>query len=262
MQVQNKYVRYRREVEATRGNEEKADPIKPATQSLPPPAETLPPVTLPKPPLAEIEKPKPITDQPLPGGGVRKLDYKGPLSARELDRVERLYSLYKEAESKSQVNWKVLAGVHYRESALGLNPKARGNEFQFDGANKGRATGNLLLDAIEAGKLLQEKASSGLYSAKAKKFLVPPTDRLRAHQTDEENVRTAVFLYNGPVYRKKAAPGAPPYDRSPYVLNQLDNQHRNMDLYLGNNANPRWAADRRLGVIPFVRELGKAFVEE
>ena len=259
MQVQNKYIRYREEVAKTRGGkidepprENAKTPTKLPTSSTPAPIKSM---------LPTIEKNKAPTQIPLAGGGARRLDYSGPLSDKLLDRLQQLYPLYKQAERKTQVNWKILAGIHYRESRLGLDPGAKGNELQFYGDLKKRATGDLGKDLVEAGKILQEKAAKGFYSSKAKKWLVPRVSPLREDQSDGENVRTAVFLYNGPIYRTRAAPGAPAYDRSPYVLNRLDSEHWDMDLYRGKNAKSVWGIDHRLGVIPFVRELEKAFPE-
>jgi len=249
MEVKNKYVRCREETGL--GPAENPPKKVEATSAKEARASALP----------ALEKNKAPTHIALPGGAARRLDYQGPLSERELDRVQQLYPVYKQAEEKTQVNWKVLAGIHYRESSLGLDPQAKGNEFQFDGDLKNKANGDLLHDLVEAGNTLQTKAMNGLYSAKSKKFLVSPTDPLRPQESDGENVRTAAFLYNGPVYRTRAAAGAAAYDRSPYVLNRLDKSHWDMGLYRGKNAKPVWGTDRRLGVIPFARELEKAFME-
>ncbi len=197
--------------------------------------------------LKKIEKPQEIKLRAFAGGGIRNLKYQGSLSEKQLDRIEELYPFYKQAEKMTQVNWKILAGIHYRESSHGLDPKAKGNQFQFDGDLKSKATGNLLSDLIQTGKILQSKA-------KAAKM-----NPLFPNQFHTENVAQALFGYNGKIYRRFVSSNQPSYDRSPYVLNQIDSKHIEMPIYLGKNAHPQWSIDHRLGVITFANELEKAF---
>lgn len=197
--------------------------------------------------LKKIEKPQEIKLRAFAGGGIRNLKYLGTLSEKQLDRVEEFYPFYKQAEKVTQVNWKILAGIHYRESSLGLDPKAKGNQFQFDGDLKSKATGNLLSDLIQTGKILQSKA-------KAAKM-----NPLSPDQFHTENVAQALFGYNGKIYRQFVSPNQTSYDRSPYVLNRIDSKHLEMPIYLGKNTHPQWSIDHRLGVITFANELEKAF---
>lgn len=190
-------------------------------------------------PLAQIEQRVPENVRLLPGGGSRRLDYQGLLSKKELDLIEKKYPVYKEAESKTGVHWKILAAVHYRESSLGQNRGARGNEFQFDGNYKHLASGDFLKDAIYAGRILQEKNSQ------------TQKKPLSQNEFAGERVKEALFRYNGRIYKEA--------ERSPYVMNQFDEDHQNMRIYLGRNANPRWGVDHRLGAYTVIRELHKAF---
>ncbi len=191
-------------------------------------------------PLFQLEKRIPENYRPLPGGGFRRLDYEGLLGKKDLNRIEKNYPLYKEAESKTGVNWKVLAAVHYRESSLGKDPFAKGNEFQFDGVYKKRASGNLLHDAITAGQILQEK------NHRAKK------SPLLADEFAGEKVKEALFRYNGTLYRSS--------EKSPYVMNQFDEKHSDMKIFRGKGVRPRWGNDSRLGSYTVIRELTRAFV--
>jgi lysozyme family protein len=185
----------------------------------------------------------------MPGGVWRNLDYSGPLTKEEVDQVQRNYPLYKEAEGITGVNWKVIAAVHYRESDLGMNKAAQGNEFQFSGSLKKRATGDLLHDALETGNILQEKALRG--------GIWP----LLPDQSDGEGVRIALFQYNGTGYRKLRTPGAPIYDQSPYVMNQIDDQHRDMKKYRFDHEPIPTGTDKQMGAVPFIREMAKAFFD-
>lgn len=197
--------------------------------------------------LKKIEKSQEIKLRLFAGGGIRNLKYTGALSENQIDRIEKLYPFYKQAEKLTQVNWKILAGIHYRESSLGLDPKAKNNQFQFDGDLKSKATGNLLSDLIQTGKILQSKA---------KEAKMPP---LLSDQFNTENVAQAVFSYNGKIYKHFASPDRPSYDRSPYLLNRIDSKHFDMPIYLGKKARLHWSVDHRLGVITFANELEKAF---
>jgi hypothetical protein len=213
-----------------------------------PPAPSLDPSSPTESPLHQVERSRDLNLIPLPGGGWRNLEYKGPLE-NYLERIEQNYPLYREAERRTGVNWKILAAVHYRESDLGMNKAARGNEFQFSGSYRKRATGDLLHDAVEAGNILQEKALRG--------GIWP----LLPDQSDGEGVRIALFRYNGTGYRRLRAPGAPVYDRSPYVMNQIDDRHRDMRKYRFDHEPHPSGVDRQWGAVFFIRELAKAFVD-
>ncbi len=189
--------------------------------------------------LSEIEKTNTETYRLLPGGGSRQLDYQGLLSQKDLDRIEKNYPIYKEAEKKTGINWKLLAAVHYRESSLGQNPRAKGNEYQFSGANKNRVSGNLLEDTITAGKILQEKVKEAHMSP------------LEGDEFAGHKVQTALLGYNGRIYKSP--------EHSPYVMNQFDEEHQNMKIFLGKDAKPTWSMDHRLGAYTVIRELTKAF---
>lgn len=234
---QNRYVKEREEREATRMHSIPQGEVvvskTPSEGSKKP--ETSNPVS-----LQPVEKKQADHLNPLPGGGFRRLDYEGILSRKDLNLIEKNYPIYKEAERKTGINWKVLAAVHYRESSLGKNSLAKGNEFQFDGDYKKLATGHLLKDAITAGKILQEKNS---HTQKTP---------LLGDEFAGEKVKEAMFRYNGRVYKQS--------DHSPYVMNQFDDQHHNMKLFLGRDATPKWGTDRRLGAYTVIRELTRAFV--
>lgn len=192
--------------------------------------------------LAQIEKRIPENRRLLPDGGARRLDYQGLLSQKELDLIEKNYPVYKEAENRTGVNWKILAAIHYRESSLGRNSSssAKGNEFQFDGKYKRLASGNFLKDTVTAGKILQEKNSQTQKTP------------LSENEFAGGKVQEALFRYNGRVYKQA--------ERSPYVMNQFDENHQNMRIYLGPNTNPRWGVDHRLGAYTVIRELHRAFI--
>ncbi len=189
--------------------------------------------------LSHLEKRSEEIYRPLPGGGGRNLNYKGLLSQKELDRVEKNYPVYKAAEMKTGINWKILAAVHYRESSLGKNTGAKGNEYQFDGAYKSRATGKFYEDTITAGKILQEKVKIAKLSP------------LLGDEFAGPKVQRALLGYNGLIYKTP--------EHSPYVMNQFDETHQNMKIYLGPNANPRWGVDHRLGAYTVIKELTRAF---
>lgn len=196
-----------------------------------------------RPPIAalpKVEQRSPDTLRPLPGGGSRRLQYQGLLSAKQLDQVEKNYPVYKAAEDKTGVNWKIIAALHYRESSLGLDPNAKGNEFQFDGANRKFATGDFQKDAIHAGKIIQEKLrKAGLEALSEGGFA-------------GEKVQEALFRYNGTLYKEA--------EKSPYVMNQFDETHENMRIFRGKNVLPAWGVDRRLGAYTVIRELTRAFI--
>ncbi|GEM_PF-3285309 len=201
---------------------------------------------LPPPSLPSLEKPKTPSYQILTGGLLRDLNYKGEIRKADLDRIQKNYPAYKEAEVKTGVNWKILAAIHFRESSLGRT--AKNNPFQFHGSLEKLATGNLLQDAISSGEILQKKSQ-----VMSKKPGLVRTAPLKPDQVDGNNVRKAIFLYNGPIYKTP--------ENSPYVMNGLDEEHRNMKIYLGKESNPRWGMDQRLGVLAYARELGKVFGE-
>lgn len=229
---ENRYVRERNERRIYR--EEKIVESHPVITENPKP-ESIPESVLPK-----IEQRHPENVRLLPGGGSRRLQYKGLLSEKELNQVEKNYPIYLAAQKKTGVNWKVIAAIHYRESSLGLNPKGKGNEFQFDGVYKKLATGNLQKDAITAGKILQEKV--------AQAGLDPLTENLFAG----EKVQEALFRYNGTLYKQA--------EKSPYVMNQFDTGHEDMKIFRGANVSPRWGVDARLGAYTVIRELTRAFI--
>lgn len=228
---ENRYVRERNERKIY--PEEKIVEKHPAVSEIPK-TESVPVGALPK-----IEQRCPENLRLLPGGGSRRLQYEGLLSGKELNQVEKNYPIYLEAQKQTGVNWKILAAIHYRESSLGLNPNAKGNEFQFDGAYKKLATGHLLKDAITAGKILQEKV------AQAK--LEPLSEGAFAG----EKVQEALFRYNGTLYKQA--------EKSPYVMNQFDEAHESMKIFRGANVTPRWGVDARLGAYTVIRELTRAF---
>jgi len=231
---ENRYVRERNERKTPVSREGAAEA---ATEPSAPPQEAAP--LLPPPALPQLEKRQAERFRPLPGGGSRRLEYQGLLNARELDRVERNYPVYKEAEQRTGVNWKILAAIHYRESSLGQDPRARGNEFQFDGSYRKLATGDLLRDAITAGRILQEKNRQAGNPPLSEGGFAGP------------KVQEALFRYNGTLYRRAEA--------SPYVMNQFDEAHSGMALYRGKNAQPSWGRDARLGAYTVIRELTRAF---
>ncbi len=189
--------------------------------------------------LSQLEKRNEEIYRPLPGGGARRLDYEGLLSQKELDRIEKNYPVYKEAEIKTGINWKILAAVHYRESSLGKNALAKGNEYQFDGGYKSRTTGKFYEDTLTAGKILQEKV---------KEAKLPS---LVGDEFAGDKVQRALLGYNGLIYKTP--------ENSPYVMNQFDEAHQDMKIYRGAHANPRWGVEHRLGAYTVIRELTRAF---
>ena len=229
---ENRYVRERNErrVYQEEKSVRKEEVIKESPKVERPPVAALP----------KVEQRTPDTLRLLPGGGSRRLQYQGLLSAKQLDQVEKNYPVYKAAEDKTGVNWKIIAALHYRESSLGLDPNAKGNEFQFDGAYKKFATGNFQKDAIRAGKIIQEKVrEAGLEALSDSAFA-------------GEKVQEALFRYNGTLYNQA--------EKSPYVMNQFDETHEDMRIFRGKNASPRWGVDRRLGAYTVIRELTRAFI--
>lgn len=247
----NKYVQDRRE-RAKAKEAQKNEEVKNPSPQKPRLGEVYPmPRWAGRPPLQGIEKKNGVTQSPLPGGGWWDLSYEGPLKEKELEAVEKNYPIYKEAERRTGVNWKIIAAVHYRESDFGLNKKAKGNEFQFDGVYKKLASGDLLKDAVSAGKILQEKIQIEGWVKKTKVFL-DRMDRLTPHQTDGENVRQALFRYNGTIYKTP--------ENSPYVMNQLDEGHQGMSNKYVKPGSAR-VTDPQMGALLVIRELGKVFVD-
>ncbi|MBF0493449.1 MAG: hypothetical protein HQM15_11820 [Deltaproteobacteria bacterium] len=197
-------------------------------------------------PLAGVEQCVPQKLQGLMGNTFRNLDYQGLLQSKDLDLIQKNYPAYKQAEQKTDVNWRVLAAIHLRETNLSQAAGTKHNPFQFDGIYKSKISGNLLQDAITAGNILQTKTQveNAHYGLKA-------VDPLRAEQMDGENLRQAIFRYNGPIY------GSP--EKSPYVMNAWDEEHQAMPIYRGKAAVPHWGVDHRLGVMTTIRELNRAF---
>ncbi len=246
MNITNRYIRERQERAHSYELAQKLLKTPAKTELLSTPSESVPLVS---PELKKMEQILPKTFQPLMGGkAVRNLEYKGLLSNNELDRIQKNYPAYKEAEQKADVNWRVLAAIHYRETNLSQHPLTKGNPFQFDGVYKSKVTGDLFKDAVTAGKILQAKTQ--IQSARYGLEKVAP---LQASQTEGENLRQAVFRYNGPIY------GSP--EKSPYVMNGLDEKHQGMLIYRGRDVNPRWGVDHRPGIMALVKDLEVAFPE-
>lgn len=186
---------------------------------------------------------KTADDKPIyiANGVVQRMDYAGKLSQRELAKIIANYPVYKLAADAAGVPWQMVAALHYRESSLSPERRGHGGPFQFDPPlNRGEEEFDV--GAFFAAKRLQQISRLRLYP----------------NSTDEAVIKDAFYGWNGRGYGS--------FDRSPYVMNFFDAEHRNMRIHgtiLNSNTGERFRVDRQdanLGAYTVFTELKKAFL--
>jgi hypothetical protein len=171
-------------------------------------------------------------------GLVQRMDYAGKLSQRELAKISENYPVYKLAADAAGIPWQMLAAIHYRESSLSTARREHGGPFQFDPPlNQGEEEFDV--GAFFAAKRLQQISRFRLYPS----------------STDETVIKDSFYGWNGRAYGS--------FDRSPYVMNFFDDQHRNMRIHgtILNNLGERIRVDRsdsNLGAYTVFIELKNA----
>lgn len=149
------------------------------------------------------------------------------LPADLAQKIKQNQPTYEQAAQATNVPWQLLAAIHYRETGLSANGP---NLFQITGY---AGAGDFLSQATAAGNFLQKIISGNL-----------PNHRQPLTQAgnDPEEIKDTLFSYNGraQVYADQAAslgfnPQTQPYEGSPYVMNNYDAVHKNMQIITHDN---------------------------
>lgn len=155
------------------------------------------------------------------------------LTPTQLAEVKRNKGILENIEAKTQVPWKAMAGIWYREnSCCVVSPTREGGPFQFDPPPSDadlrrmlRKYSTLSPQEIEAcvANGIQEFESGGMLAAC---FLQDKMERTHGRrlstQSSDEDIKQALFLYNGTGYGTA--------DKSPYVMNGYDDAHIGMRI--------------------------------
>lgn len=160
------------------------------------------------------------------------------LSPGDQAKIQQNQSTYEQAAQQTNVPWQLIAAIHYRETALSTTEP---NLFQITGYS---GPNDFLSQAVAAGNFIQNIVSGNL-----------PNHRQPLQQTgtDAEEIKDTLYSYNGraQVYAQQAArlgfdATTQPYEGSPYVMNNYDAVHAQMQIITHDNGGLD-GVDTRLG---------------
>lgn len=150
------------------------------------------------------------------------------LKSEEVKKIQSVKPIFLDVQKATGVPWQAVAAVWYRESFSVASPKTLGGPFQFDPP----------LPKAHIASILRR--FSKLTSTEIEKFAVRGVDdfetgayccaawlRLKCKPvitpgSPDEVIADAFFGYNGRAYAS--------YSKSPYVMNNYDEEHKNMRL--------------------------------
>lgn len=145
------------------------------------------------------------------------------LSADEVKALKQNQSVYEQAAEKTKVPWQLLAAIHYRETDFSTT---NSNMYQITGYS---GPSDFLSQTIAAGNFLQNSS----VPANLTNHRAP----LQQSGNDTEEIKDTLYSYNGraAVYAQQAAqlgfnPATQPYEGSPYVMNEFDAIHKDMQI--------------------------------
>jgi len=184
------------------------------------------------------------------------------LSEQEIATVRtQQYTFYRPAASKTNVPWRALAAIHFRENNLSLKqPTTPGGVLQFDPVPGKSALENLLklysnLTPQEQVECAIKNVSDLMSSFIIAGCILKRNCRFKLIATSpDEQVLDAFYGYNGRV-------GKSPYD-SAYCVNGLDAQHNNL-VIIGSEPNghggrtPIRVVDHRPGAFVVFQQLAE-----
>jgi hypothetical protein len=185
------------------------------------------------------------------------------LTKDELDKIKAKINDLQYAEQVTGVDWRLLAGIWYRENSLNVTPPSRvGGVWQFDPPLSSTRIQALLnkysiLSATDKQLIVNDRGISFKHGAVlAACFLrdhVPQVlDVRKAGDLPDDTIGNALYTYNGKAYGKD-------WHMSPYVYNNGDSQHLGLKMNASlPTANGRiWIkkADTRLGAFVVYRQL-------
>jgi hypothetical protein len=189
------------------------------------------------------------------------------LTKDELTKIAAKISELQYAERVTGVDWRLLAGIWYRENSLNVTPPSRvGGVWQFDPPLTSTKIQNLLnkystLSAADKQLIINDKGISFKYGAiLAACFLrdhVPQVlDVRKLGDLPDDTIGNALYTYNGKAYGKD-------WHMSPYVYNNGDDQHigLKMNATLPTSKGRIWIkkADTRLGAFVVYRQLKELY---
>jgi hypothetical protein len=150
------------------------------------------------------------------------------LSDAQLERIRQVKPMFEKVESLTGVPWQAVAAIWYRESFSVTSPKTPGGPFQFDPVLQPETICNLLKFFTPLSKAdIQHYARKGVNDFETGALCAACWLRLKTKwvitpDVSDEVIQDALYGYNGRAYGST--------DRSPYVMNGLDEAHRDMKL--------------------------------
>ena len=185
------------------------------------------------------------------------------LTQVELDKIAARKADLQYAESVTGIDWRLLAGIWYRENSLNIIPPTRvGGTWQFDPVLSPSRIKSLLdkystLNLSDKELIIKDGGLSFKYGAVvAACFLrdhVPQVlDVRKKGDLSDDIIGNALYTYNGKAYGKD-------WRMSPYVYNNGDAQHIGLKINasLPGPKGRIWIrkADTRLGAFVVYRQL-------
>jgi len=177
------------------------------------------------------------------------------LSNKEVQRAFGLKPVYFKAQSLTGVPWQLLAAIHYRERSQSTTAS---NPYQFDKVLTDTSSTRRRFLYSKYSTLTQtqtnEYIAAGINSFEAATVLAAcfvKDKRANLHYPSDftdETIKLLLWAYNGRAY------GGP--DRSPYVMNGYDENHRDMIIQGTVDGKPiPPTIDRRPGAFVVYRQL-------
>jgi hypothetical protein len=150
------------------------------------------------------------------------------LSGWQMDHIRQVKHVFEKVEALTGVPWQAVAAVWYRESFSVTPPKTLGGPFQFDPILEPAIICNLLKFFTKLSELeIQHYARKGVNDFETGALCAACWLRLKTKpvitpNVSDEVIKDAFYGYNGRAYGSA--------DKSPYVMNGLDEKHLNMVL--------------------------------
>lgn len=167
-------------------------------------------------------------------------------------------SVYIEGAKQTNVPWQIIAAIHFRET--GLKPY---NPPNGQGIYQNTIGGFTPSSSVSREEFLRQTVILGqaLQNDYVKRNLPGHQNPLTLDNNDPEEIKDTLYSYNGRagIYKQQAQrlgfnPDTQPYEGSPYVMNNVDDAHKNMTMDV-SDSGVKLQVDTKMGTFAIYAAL-------